>query len=856
MSSSGMPQDKFIDNDVRHKIEESWKEKILKRPKQNENNEKYYVLSMFPYPSGSLHMGHVRVYAISDAISRFHRMNGKNVIHPMGWDAFGLPAENAAIERNIDPSEWTQKNITNMKEQLKRMGCDFDWQRELTTCDKNYYKWTQELFLKLYKKNLTYQNESYVNWDPIDKTVLADEQVDTNGRSWRSGAKVEKKLLKQWFIKTTLYAKSLYDGLDDPILKNWRDIIKIQKNWIGKCDGTTIDFELICDINEKPKKLTLWTDKPEFIEHIKFLAVSRDNFLSKVKINDFTNIQEKYLDANVINPFTGDVIPIYYSKNIKYPKMRDNYLGIPGVNESDAEFCDLVGIKYDKLDELTQEETVKQRHEVMEEAKMKNIGGHLVSSRLRDWLISRQRYWGTPIPIIHCDNCGAVPVPSDQLPVELPVMSSSNNKIPNLREATDWLKTKCPECGNDATREADTMDTFVDSSWYFMRYIDSNNDNEMFSVDKSFKYLPVDLYIGGKEHAALHLYYARFINHFLHSENLLPTREPFRQLLVQGMVMGKSYCDKESGKYLKQDEVELTDDNKYVNKNTGMPVLTNWEKMSKSKYNGVDPMEMFDEYGADTTRLIMLADVAPTSSRNWSNETFPGVFNWQNRLWMTIGTFLTLRNKMTKQDIDNISLRQDELKEDNEYLFESRNYYIKGVTSHLTMSQQFNAAISKMQGFTNAIRRKNKLLLTHSRDLERALATQIIMLAPIAPQFASELWAGFCSAPYHLANDDPFIQLDKDVLEQSWPALDMDYKMNVDIMISGNQIATLKIPRKILETLSADDVAKMATETPEFCDKIKNRTIDGFRYEKLPGFDGKIFFQSTDLNAKKKKAVL
>ncbi|CAG5092087.1 Similar to LARS2: Probable leucine--tRNA ligase [Cotesia congregata] len=774
-------------NEIRHKIEAHWKDKILSEKSEPSTGEKYYVLSMFPYPSGSLHMGHVRVYAISDAVSRFHRLKGRDVIHPMGWDAFGLPAENAALERKIDPQEWTESNISNMKAQLKTLGCDFDWDCELATCHPEYYRWTQELFLKLFDRGLAYQKQSFVNWDPVDETVLADEQVDQNGNSWRSGAKVQKKLLKQWFIRTTAFAKFLMSGLDDPMLKEWRDIIKIQKHWIGECTGTSLDFKLITDLPGKPESFNVWTDRPEFIDQAKFVAVSKDNFLAKAKIKNFDDqdLETVFLDATVVNPFNNEELPLQ-----------------------------------------------QKRQQAMQKAREWKIGGYEVSPTLRDWLISRQRYWGTPIPIIHCKSCGTVPVPREQLPVTLPKKLTSDKGIPNLRQAVDWLKTSCPKCGTEAFREADTMDTFVDSSWYFMRYIDVKNTSEMFSKEKAKKFLPVDLYIGGKEHAALHLYYARFVNHFLHSEGLLPTREPFKQLLVQGMVMGKSFRVKGSGKYLKSEQVEKVGKN-FVEKETKLPVVVTWEKMSKSKYNGVDPMEMFREYGADTTRLIMLADVAPTS-------TFQGIFNWQQRLWLTIRQFLKRRENISLEEVANTPTKEEFIKDDA-YLCNSRNYYVKGVTFNIIGSQQLSVAISKMQGLTNSIRKVSLNCLTHSPEYEKTLGTQIIMLAPIAPRFASELWSGFCSAKYFLAED--FFMRDKDVLQQKWPVVDSDFELDLDVVVNGMQVDLLKIKKSILDQLTAEAAADLALQSPGAKKHIKNREILGFKYYYEQNCDGKVSFK-------------
>lgn len=560
---------------------------------------------MFPYPSGHLHMGHVRVYTISDAMARFHRMNGFNVLHPMGWDAFGLPAENAAIQNNIPAKIWTQKNIKHMKEQLKNLQCSFDWDCELATCSPEYYKWTQTLFLMLYKDGLAYQNEASVNWDPIDKTVLADEQVDVNGCSWRSGAKVEKKMLRQWFIRTTKFAKSLLDGLDDTKLEDWKDIIKLQKHWIGDCNG--YNFNL--NVENTKTVLSLWTQTPEYLRNADFIAIKSDHILNR------NENSECLLNLYIDNPFNKRTLPIIVSDTLEYSPDCDVYIGVPGLIESDALIAKKYSIPYDLNISSSQENVMSDRNLVLETAKKLNIGGYLVSSKLKDWLISRQRYWGTPIPIIHCDKCGTVPVADKDLPVLLP---DDKSKL------VEWSQTQCPNCDNaNAKRELDTMDTFVDSSWYFLRYLDPKNNDKIFDEKKAATLIPVDLYIGGKEHAVLHLYYARFMTHFLHFKKLLLEPEPFKRLLVQGMVMGKSYRLKGSGKYLRETEIEVVDlkKNKAIEKTTGNQVVMTWEKMSKSKLNGVDPIEVLEQYGCDTTRLFMLADVAPTSHRNWSSTS-------------------------------------------------------------------------------------------------------------------------------------------------------------------------------------------------------------------------------------------
>lgn len=593
---------------MKHAIEKHWGNTLKAGNfdlKQADNT--FYVLSMFPYPSGNLHMGHVRVYTISDTIARFQRMCGRNVFHPIGWDAFGLPAENAAIQRGIAPEEWTEQNIHQMKKQLMDLGCSFDWKHELSTCSPSYYKWTQKLFLMLHKEGLAYQNVASVNWDPVDKTVLADEQVDANGCSWRSGAKVEKKLLKQWFVKTTAFAQQLLEGLDNPTLKDWRDIINLQRHWIGECDG--YGFQLF---TSDGSLLRIWTQQPEHLkDRDAFVVLKTSHYLSKA--------EGKIFGLTVENPFTGTIMPVVFSDVPEFAEKCDVYLAAPNFRESDKSLQQTLGLSVLSDESLNvAAESDGLRREVLEGAKRLKIGGYKVSSKLQDWLISRQRHWGTPIPIVYCAKCGVVPVPDEQLPVMLP------KKISSDKSEAESLKCSCPKCHSpNAIRESDTMDTFVDSSWYYLRYLDNNNAEAIFDKQLIGQSMPVDVYIGGKEHAVLHLYYARFMNHFLCSQGLVPSSEPFSRLLVQGMVMGRSFRVKGSGRYVQEHDVEIVNakKNQAVLKETNEPVVVTWEKMSKSKMNGVDPADMFREYGSDTTRLIILGDVAPTSHRNWSSAS-------------------------------------------------------------------------------------------------------------------------------------------------------------------------------------------------------------------------------------------
>ncbi|XP_060534857.1 probable leucine--tRNA ligase, mitochondrial [Cylas formicarius] len=786
-----------ISSDIKLRIEDHWRGKIAETSSDDgaAGKQKYYVLSMFPYPSGSLHMGHIRVYAISDTVARFQRMNGKNVIHPIGWDAFGLPAENAAMERETDPSEWTLDNIARMKSQLKRLGCSFDWEREIATCDPSYYRWTQDLFLKLYDADLVYRKEALVNWDPVDGTVLADEQVDENGNSWRSGVKVEKKLLRQWFVRTTRFAKALYDGLADPTLEDWRDIKKLQRHWIGECAGVNFDF-FVDGVDSD--RVTVWTDKPEYIKHVKFVVVAGSHALARKE--GATGVGK--LKTCLKNPFGDESVPVFVTDELKFAPPIDSFLGIPGACEIAARFADTRGVSYEPLAAVEDAHNLERtRDEVCSEARKWGFGGYWSSAKLRDWLISRQRYWGTPIPIVHCASCGTVAVPREHLPVRLPKLTALTQKGKSpLAEVSDWVNTKCPQCGGAAARETDTMDTFVDSAWYFLRYLDPGNTSEMFGRHKVFEGMPVDLYIGGKEHAVLHLYYARFVGHFLHSLGLVPTAEPFKRLLVQGMVMGRSFRVKGTGRYLAEDQVDVIDSkrNKAVAKATGEAVAVTWEKMSKSKRNGVDPDAMFARYGVDTTRLLMLADVAPTSHRHWTADTFPGVLGWQHRLWLTVREFLKTRGGAPPPP-----LSEEEFERHEADLRDARNYYVRGATFNYAISQQLSVAVSKQQGLTTRLRRAPAAVFARGAEFERALAAQIVMLAPMAPHFASELWSGFVAAPGRLATSG--IAWDEPVLCQRWPEVDADYELELSCQVNGHEYCSVKMPRVRLEALTTDE---------------------------------------------------
>lgn len=756
-----------LNKEIHKDIEKHWSSKTtVEKFDENSDKEKFYILSMFPYPSGSLHMGHVRVYCISDVLARYYRLKGKNVIHPMGWDAFGLPAENAALERGLDPDLWTQKNIATMKSLMEKLNLSFDWSREFATCDSDYYKWTQFLFLKLFENGLAYRKEAVVNWDPVDKTVLANEQVDEKGCSWRSGAVVEKKMLKQWFVKTTRFSKELYEGLNSPILENWKDVIDLQKHWLGTMNGTTIDFKIVNGYSEnEDKSITIWIKRPEYIDRARFVAVKPESTLAK-EAN-----AEGLLPFRLRNPFTNENLPVYVTDKVYFAVGSEVHLGIPDLSPKDKDFATLVGIPYSEglYNYAREEELLDLREKICAEARERGIGGYPASSKLKDWLISRQRYWGTPIPIIHCEKCGEQAVPENELPVRLPKVSKLKLGQNPLIDNKDWFNVNCPKCGGKATRETDTMDTFVDSSWYYLRFLDPDNEEAAFGVEKIKKLMPVDIYIGGKEHAILHLYFARFMNNFLYSMGLVPHSEPFKKLLCQGMVRGKTYRSEQSGEYVKRKSVEKRED-QYYNKETGEVLVLDWEKMSKSKHNGVDPKDLIDEYGVDTTRLVVLSMAAPQSYLDWDEKPFSGIINWQHRLWVTVAEFINIRSENLKKPEEN-----DTYKKLDFFMFDSRNFYLNKVTYVLDRFGT-SIAISKMQGLTNALGKANKEVVAFSINYEKALALQIILLSPFCPSFASELWAGFTKAPNRLCQTGE-ISWDLPLSQQKLPVVDPDYKM-------------------------------------------------------------------------------
>ncbi len=766
-------------SEIEKKWQSIWAENNLyKTDELTENSDKFYALSMFPYPSGNLHMGHVRNYVITDLIARFQRFKGKSVLHPMGWDAFGLPAENAAIERGISPSVWTKKNISHMKSQLKLLGLSVDWNREFATCDENYYVWTQYLFLELYKSGLVYQKESEVNWDPIDNTVLANEQVDSEGKSWRSGALVEKKLLKQWFLRITNYADELLKDLEK--LDDWPERVKImQDNWIGKSIGTNINFNINTDPQEK---ITVFTTRPDTLFGVTYLAISVNHSLIK-NISDQTTLQDieklkQYLKKNknnelekigiktsliAINPVNSEPVPIWVASYVLDEYGTGAVMGVPAHDLRDFEFAKKNNINIRQVivkekSELTNEldnayiengylinsnqydgiENNIAKLKISEEGENKGWAENKIQYRLRDWLISRQRYWGCPIPIVNCKKCGSVPLNQSELPLSLPKdIEISANKINALGDNNNWINTKCPKCGIAARKETDTMDTFMCSSWYFLRYPSSKCSTKPFEKSEINKWLPVDQYVGGVEHAILHLLYARFFTKALRDNDLFEIDEPFKKLLTQGMVQAAAYKNNKTGKYVSPSDITDLSNPKDPIDNSKLEVL--FEKMSKSKYNGIDPESVIKKYGADTARMFILFKAPPEKDLEWGDKDVEGQFRFLSRIW-----------KLYINCAKDINSKSKSYPDKEKTLIKSMNIAIKEISNDI-LNNQFNTAISELMKFYNSL--SNSINDVNNNLKKDALKTFCILLAPFAPHISEEIWhlIGFKNS-VHLEN--------------------------------------------------------------------------------------------------------
>ncbi|KAL1242244.1 Leucine--tRNA ligase [Trichinella spiralis] len=802
LSLAVLKKKKLSSEDI-HCIEKHWHDKVINYDfsEKQQSKGKKYILSMFPYPSGKLHMGHVRVYTISDCLARYNELRGYEVIHPMGWDAFGLPAENAAIERNLDPEVWTESNIAAMKKQLVELGCRFDWTREIATFKSQYYRWTQWLFLQLYKAGLVYQKRSYVNWDPVDCTVLADEQIDERGCSWRSGAAVVQKPLLQWFVKTSFFAKALYDELDN--LVSWQDVVDIQRHWIGKCDSYRFKFKILNENSgqETGDCVDIFVDRLQQLCSAKAVAIS-----SKHICSDHSPTQIK-----VLNPVTNQLLPVFVTDHIDYVGSENARL--VSADDSVYQKCGLSGESG-----LAETKILLSDEQILERAKAADCGGYLTSRRLNDWVVSRQRFWGTPIPIVHCSNCKAVPVPESQLPVTLPTVHlfGSKGKLLPLHQYNDWLNTVCPECGKPARRECDTLDTFFDSSWYYLRFLDPQNDRQPFDSNIANQMMPVDIYIGGKEHAALHLFYARFMCHFLRSIGFVASAEPFSRLLTQGMVMAKTYKTEDTGEYIPSSSV-IQSGSGYVEINSRRAVTESWEKMSKSKHNGIDPQNLLDNIGCDFTRLLITSNVSPQSHRHWDTAGLKGVENWLNRVRYLVVTLISMRSISNTESTSVLNV--DEQKKTDEYLKENYNHFVREVTFHLEETFLLNVAISRLQGFTNSLRKCSPETIGFNVEFERCLRALLVMIFPFAPNISSELWS-ILNDSIRLSKSISQTRTDGHIWNQPWPLVDEDAVVALSVYINGMIAERIFMNWHALLSLEQNEAMRLALQSRNVAEKI------------------------------------
>jgi leucyl-tRNA synthetase len=774
---------------VELKWQKYWADNALHKTGLDSSRQKFYCLEMFPYPSGEIHMGHVRNYAIGDVIARYKRMRGCDVLHPMGWDAFGLPAENAAIKHDVHPSEWTYRNIGNMRKQLDRMGLSYDWEREVTTCSPEYYKWNQWFFLKMLEKGLAYRKYSYVNWCPSCATVLANEQV-IDDKCWRCDSMVIQKKLEQWFFRITRYAEELLQGCDE--LQGWpARVVLMQKNWIGKGEGVEVDFP-VEDINEK---LRIFTTRPDTLFGVTFMCIAPGHPLVDKLVRDKSGLEavrtkygketEKvglFTGSYATNPLNGERVPMYVANFVLMEYGTGAIMSVPGHDQRDFEFAkkyDLPvkvvivpnpssslssepGEAYEDEGELVNSgrftglKSDIARKEIIKFIEEEGLGKAVVNFRLRDWGISRQRYWGTPIPIIYCDKCGAVPVPEKDLPVILPedVQITGKGSSP-LLDSEAFLHVECPKCGRKARRETDTMDTFVDSSWYFIRYCFKKGDidltAELRKDDSEVKHwMPVDQYIGGVEHAVLHLLYSRFFTRVIRDLGLLSVSEPFQNLLTQGMV------------------------------------IKDGAKMSKSKGNVVDPNYLIERYGADTSRLFSLFAAPPEKDLDWADKGVEGAYRFLNRLWQIVyknrqalSASGGVKRKMQGEPIHTLRLTPDSLR-----VYRKTHQTIKRVTTDIEREYHFNTAIAALMELMNEVAPFEPRSDEDWQVFRFAVEIMLLLLSPFSPHIAEELWQAIGNGP--------------SIFGRSWPEWDeeaaKEEEIELVIQVNGKVRSKLMIP--------------------------------------------------------------
>lgn len=804
---------------IEAKWQHYWDENRTFNVETDPSRRKFYCLEMFPYPSGALHMGHLRNYSIGDMMTRFLWKRGFNVLHPMGFDAFGLPAENAAIKYNSHPHTWTWKNIEHMTEQLKHMGCSYDWRRRVETCHPRYYRWTQWIFLQMFKKGLAYRKHAPVNWCESCNTVLANEQVINNGVCWRCGTPVVKKNLEQWFLRITDYAQELVDCLDD-LKGGWPErVLLMQRNWIGRSEGARLTF----DVPEVGRKLETFTTRFDTIYGVTFIALSAEHPMvndimersaKRAEIDAFVQRCKQQneiertavggeklgIDTGVfgVNPVNGRRVPIWIANYILMDYGTGAIMGVPAHDQRDFDFARKYGIPVDvvirpagrELDGATMDAAFEEDGvacnsgefdglptqeaitKMIEWGESKGYCRKEVNFRLRDWLISRQRYWGAPIPVVYCEHCGIVPVPEEDLPVLLPmeVKIKENGKSP-LAEDEAWLRATCPKCGGPARREADTMDTFICSSWYFLRYCSPLDDNEVFNVDDVKYWMNVDQYIGGIEHACLHLIYARFFTKFFADLGLCPEREPFKNLLTQGMV------------------------------------IKDGAKMSKSLGNVVDPDEIIDKYGADTARLFILFAAPPENDLDWSDQGVEGTHRFLNRVYRVVSESADILRETPDNPVG-MDVLSDQARRDFKRKIHTT---IQSVTRDIDVERQFNTAVARLMELLNAIVAAPKETEIDRRLFREAVSILLQCLNPFCPHVTEELWE--------------MIGGEQTIAATPWPEMD-------PASISADQVTVVvQINGKIRERIdiragvSKEDLEKMVLDMDSVRKRLEGNTI-------------------------------
>ncbi|MFD2166054.1 leucine--tRNA ligase [Thalassotalea euphylliae] len=844
---------------IESEVQKFWTENKTFEAKEQPGKEKFYCLSMFPYPSGRLHMGHVRNYSLGDVISRYQRMQGKNVMQPMGWDSFGLPAENAAIKNNSAPAKWTYQNIDYMKGQLKSLGFGYDWDRELATCTKEYYRWEQWFFTKLFEKGLVYKKMATVNWDPVDQTVLANEQV-IDGRGWRSGALIEKKEIPQWFIKITDYAEELLNDLDQ--LEGWPEQVKtMQKNWIGRSEGVEMTFA----VAGSEESFDIYTTRPDTLMGVTYVALAADHPLSvKASENnaelaafikdckaegateaDMANIEKKGVDTGLkaIHPLTGEEVPVWAANFVLMDYGTGAVMSVPGHDQRDFEFATKYGLDIKQVIEGTDEDDISVAA-ITEKGKLINSGefdglnfkkafkaiawklsqegkGQIkVNYRLRDWGVSRQRYWGAPIPMINLANGESVPVPEDQLPVELPEDVVMNGVTSPIKDDPEWAKTTYN--GEEAFRETDTFDTFMESSWYYARYCSPSDDSQMLDPEKANYWLPVDQYIGGIEHAILHLLYARFFHKLLRDVGLVDSDEPFKSLLCQGMVLADTYYREGangSQEWISPTDVDVERNEKgqvvkAVSKLDGEPVISaGMSKMSKSKNNGIDPQEVIDQYGADTVRLFIMFTSPPEQTLEWSDSGVEGAHRFLKRVWKLANDFTQAGEAPS---LEGLTLSSEQKK-----LRREVHKTIAKVSDDIGRRNTFNTAIASIMELMNHLSKASMESAEDKAVLAEAINAVVLMLTPIAPHMCHQLWKDLGNAG--------------NVEDALWPAVDES------ALVEDEKLIIVQVNGKLRAKITvAADASQESVEAMGMSEENVSKFVDGKTVRKVIYVPGKL----------------